>query len=126
MDTKKPPRCATCMFWGTPGYMDEYQNTCHRHPPIPVMFTDGLKAKWPTTTELDYCGEHIAVASPIDILGVKTTKQWRYRLYGYCDPKRPTMLEWSQWSAWVKGEPHPWHLRHVELGDVQIEQRGHP
>ena len=55
------PRCAACAYWsqvqGTVGL-----GQCRRLPPTPMYEADGrIKAMWPITQGVDWCGEHAVV-----------------------------------------------------------------
>jgi hypothetical protein len=60
--SKYPPDCGSCRFWESTGAIPgsergELQGNCKRHAPQLVVTGALLSTKWPTTSELNWCGD---------------------------------------------------------------------
>jgi len=61
---KYPPDCGSCKFWesagaipGQQGECQEQHGRCRRHAPTLVMIGTLQQARFPMTSELDWCGD---------------------------------------------------------------------
>ena len=60
--TKYPPDCGSCKFWESRGVKPdskrgEQVGDCRRHSPTLVMIGALQQSRFPTTSELDWCGD---------------------------------------------------------------------
>jgi hypothetical protein len=60
--SKHPPDCGSCRFWSSSGVIPgsergKQQGPCKRHAPQLVVIVGMTAARWPHTSELDWCGD---------------------------------------------------------------------
>jgi hypothetical protein len=58
------PACETCVYWlpsAGDGRPQPLFGQCRRQPPTLVLTPEGARARWPSTSRLDWCGEHATI-----------------------------------------------------------------